>query len=104
MVRITPEEVIRRRQLEQQTTDELDGLDRAIVGDVARSPAATEPSSISDVPTAPALISAASTESVASSEAPTAPAAMLPAVMVSVSIPLPWIFVTTCRPCLSFTA
>ncbi len=36
MVKITPEEVIRRRQLEQQTTDELDGLDRMIVGDVAR--------------------------------------------------------------------
>lgn len=36
MVRITPEEVIRRRQLEQQTTDELDGPDRAsrnIAGD-----------------------------------------------------------------------
>lgn len=36
MVQITPEEVIRRRQLEQQSVDELDGLDRAIVGDVAR--------------------------------------------------------------------
>lgn len=36
MVKITPEEVIRRRQLEQQSTDELDGIDRAIVGDVAR--------------------------------------------------------------------
>lgn len=36
MVQITPEEVIRRRQLEQQTTDELDGIDRMIVGDVAR--------------------------------------------------------------------
>lgn len=36
MVKITPEEVIRRRQLEQQSVDELDGLDRAIVGDVAR--------------------------------------------------------------------
>ena len=36
MVKITPEEVIRRRQLEQQTTDDLDGIDRMIVGDVAR--------------------------------------------------------------------
>lgn len=36
MVQITPEEVIRRRQLEQQSVDELDGIDRAIVGDVAR--------------------------------------------------------------------
>ncbi len=36
MVKITPEEVIRRRQLEQAGTDELDGIDRTIVGDVAR--------------------------------------------------------------------
>lgn len=36
MVQISPEEVIRRRQLEQQSVDELDGIDRAIVGDVAR--------------------------------------------------------------------
>lgn len=36
MVAITPEEVIRRRQLEQRSVDELDGIDRAIVGDVAR--------------------------------------------------------------------
>lgn len=36
MVKITPEEVIRRRQLEQRSTDELDDLDRAIVGEVAR--------------------------------------------------------------------
>ncbi len=36
MVKITPEEVIRRRQIEQQSTDELDGIDRMIVGDVAR--------------------------------------------------------------------
>lgn len=36
MVKITPEEVIRRRQLEQASVDELDGIDRAIVGDVAR--------------------------------------------------------------------
>ena len=36
MVKITPEEVIRRRQLEQAGTDELDDLDRTIVGDVAR--------------------------------------------------------------------
>jgi hypothetical protein len=36
MVQITPEEVIRRRQLEQNSVDEIDGLDRMIVGDVAR--------------------------------------------------------------------
>lgn len=35
MVQITPEEVILRRKLEQQSTDELDGIDRMIVGDVA---------------------------------------------------------------------
>lgn len=35
-MKITPEEVIRRRQLEQRSTDELDDLDRAIVGEVAR--------------------------------------------------------------------
>lgn len=32
MVKITPEEVIRRRQLEQQTTDELNGLDKKRAG------------------------------------------------------------------------
>lgn len=36
MVQISPEEVIRRRQLEQRSVDELDGIDRQIVGDVAR--------------------------------------------------------------------
>lgn len=36
MVNISPEEVLRRRKLEQQSVDELDGIDRAIVGDVAR--------------------------------------------------------------------
>lgn len=36
MVNITPEEVLRRRKLEQQSVDELDGIDRMIVGDVAR--------------------------------------------------------------------
>lgn len=36
MVQISPEEVMRRRQLEQQSVDELDGIDRQIVGDVAR--------------------------------------------------------------------
>lgn len=36
MVQISPEEVIRRRQLEQRSTDELDDLDRCIVGEVAR--------------------------------------------------------------------
>lgn len=36
MVKITPEEVIRRRQLEQSSADELTDFDRAIVGDVAR--------------------------------------------------------------------
>lgn len=36
MVQITPEEVIRRRQLEQRSVDDLDGIDCAIVGDVAR--------------------------------------------------------------------
>lgn len=36
MVKITPEEVMRRRQLEQSSADELTELDRAIVGDVAR--------------------------------------------------------------------
>jgi len=36
MVQITPEEVIRRRQIEQQSVDELDGIDRMVVGDVAR--------------------------------------------------------------------
>ena len=36
MVKITPEEVIRRRQLEQASVDELNDLDRVIVGDVAR--------------------------------------------------------------------
>lgn len=36
MVKITPEEVMRRRRLEQTSSDELTELDRAIVGDVAR--------------------------------------------------------------------
>lgn len=36
MVKISPEEVIRRRQLEQNSADELTDLDRAIVGEVAR--------------------------------------------------------------------
>lgn len=36
MVKITPEEVLRRRRLEQTSVDELTPLDRAIVGEVAR--------------------------------------------------------------------
>lgn len=36
MVKITPEEVMRRRQLEQASSDELTDIDRAIVGTVAR--------------------------------------------------------------------
>lgn len=36
MVQISPEEVIRRRKLEQQSVDELDSIDRMVVGDVAR--------------------------------------------------------------------
>lgn len=36
MVKITPQEALRRRKLEQTSSDELDDIDRAIVGEVAR--------------------------------------------------------------------